>query len=221
MSYSILRLIQSKMNSKLKLLPALTACILFIAGCYDTERTFEAQAYKRYSVEQNEAAVSALRSGDIDAALTYATNAVEHDPEFAPAHINKALILARLGRTAEAIEVLDKCIEIAPDLAQAYLLRGIFFERDDHQGKARESYSEAIRHIDLAAAIAEGQINLAIQEAIARYLRDGTVGGLKSLNALLTAFPENHPARMARDRMVANDREYFMRWATAPNINED
>ena len=199
----------------------MAACILLFVGCYDTERAFEAQAYKRYSVEQNEAAVSALRSGDFDTALMYAVNAVEHDPEFAPAYINKSLILARLGRTAEAIEVLDRCIEMAPDLAQAYLLRGIFYERDNNPGMARESYAEAILHIDLETAIAQGQINLAIQEAIARYLRDGTVGGLKSLNALLIAFPENHPARMARDRMVANDREYFFRWATAPNMDAD
>ncbi len=196
-------------------------CFLAMGGCHENDRAFQAHVPRQHAVDQNEAAVNAVREGDLDSALEYAEEAVTDDPEYAAFYINKAIIQAHMGELEAAVATLKFCMDNTchrntREASQMFLLLGIFQENLKRPAEAREAYDEAIKLVELEDSIAAGESNLVVQLAIAQYLRGNTVDGLKTLNNLLAVFPENHPARMAKARLLANDRQYFIRWATAP-----
>jgi tetratricopeptide (TPR) repeat protein len=53
--------------------------------------------------------------GDNETALDHLQNAVQLDPEFADAHNDLGVALARLGNTGEAVEQFQKAVSLAPD----------------------------------------------------------------------------------------------------------
>lgn len=65
------------------------------------------------------AAIS-LRRGDFEDAANWALSAVEADMQFARAHYNLGVSLAKMGRPAEAIAALETCVRIDPNCAAPF-----------------------------------------------------------------------------------------------------
>jgi tetratricopeptide (TPR) repeat protein len=83
--------------------------------------------------------------GDPELAIEYCREAVRWRPDFALAHANWGVALARLDRDAEAIERYEAALRIQPDLviARVYLAELL------HE---RRLYDEALAQLDLAQA---------------------------------------------------------------------
>jgi serine/threonine protein kinase/Flp pilus assembly protein TadD len=69
---------------------------------------------------QNQAHVLADKLKDLPAALEAATKAAELYPEFAPSRVGRAVVLARLGKRAEAIEEAEKALVLSDDPEVTY-----------------------------------------------------------------------------------------------------
>jgi tetratricopeptide (TPR) repeat protein len=89
--------------------------------------------------------------GDIDAAMTNYTRAIELDPDYALAYNNRGDVHNRLGEYQQAIEDYSHAIELDPDHEFAYYSRGVAYgnlgDADDNPDNYRlaiEDYSHAI-----------------------------------------------------------------------------
>ena len=69
---------------------------------------------------QNQAHVLADKLNDLPAALEAATRATELYPEFAPARVGRAVVLARLSKRAEAIAEAEKALLLSDDPEVTY-----------------------------------------------------------------------------------------------------
>jgi tetratricopeptide (TPR) repeat protein len=76
-------------------------------------------------------------------AISWYDKAIEIDPNYAKAWINKGMSLSKLGKYQEAIEYLDKAIELDPNRYLAWINKGYALYS---LGK----YEEAIEHFDKA-----------------------------------------------------------------------
>jgi tetratricopeptide (TPR) repeat protein len=68
------------------------------------------QAVKEYNKGR-----TAFRKGDKETALNHFQNAVQIDPDFADAHNDLGVLLAKVGNTGEAAEQFQRAITLAPD----------------------------------------------------------------------------------------------------------
>ncbi len=80
----------------------------------------------------------------LDAALAAARKAAAVAPESGYAWARVAELLFSFGKTQDASKALDRAIQLAPRNAQAHALRGFLFAAENHIGKARESFEQAI-----------------------------------------------------------------------------
>lgn len=79
---------------------------------------------------------AALRDGNSEQALAHYERFVAMRPSFAPAHVNRAFALARLGRAPEAEQAYRRALELAPADADAAFFLGLLLER---QGRHEEA----------------------------------------------------------------------------------
>ena len=80
----------------------------------------------------------------LEPALAAARKATTIAPEFGYAWTRVAELLFSFGRTQDASKALDRGLQLAPRNAQAHALRGFLLAAENHIGKARESFDEAI-----------------------------------------------------------------------------
>ena len=64
-------------------------------------------------------------------------------PDLAPAHFNRADILLRLGRNAQALASYDQAIALQPKFADAYANRGSVLKAMGRDAEARASFERA------------------------------------------------------------------------------
>ncbi len=185
---------------------------LLVAGCYqETQRPRDAYVPKTHAQQLNNQAMDALKADRNDEAVQLLSQAVEEDPRFAQAYVNKAVALGRLGRFEETLGLLATATQLEPDLADAYLFRGVFAERLQKTDDALNSYAKAATL--LTAKMKETPApDLATSRAIALYLGTGKVQGLEAFNAVLAQYPDYSRARFLREKIQQGDRAYFMWW---------
>ena len=82
--------------------------------------------------------------GKLEAALLAAKKAAELSPEFGFAWVRAAEMEFSFGRTAKAMKLLERGIELAPRNAQALALQGFLLSAQNRTGAARRSFDEAI-----------------------------------------------------------------------------
>jgi hypothetical protein len=120
------------------------------------------QAPTEVSVKQVEAKfprdlVSVLKISSQTKIRTY-MQAIEKNPADTDAHLQAAIVLARLGDRSEAMKYLDKVIELEPKNAAALNNRGNLYMMDENFPAAQKSYLAATQ---VAADDAEIWVNLA------------------------------------------------------------
>ncbi len=183
-----------------------------LGGCYEEHKPpKETYVPKLHAQELNNRAMIALRSEKYDEALTLISQAVEEDPRFYQAQINKANILGKTGKFEEAVSVLTQAITVKPDFSQAYLFQGVYLEKTGKKEEAHASYAKAAELF--SRDMTDTPLpETALCKAIAVYLGTGKVGGLTAMNDIIARYPDYIPARFLKEKILKGDRAYFMWW---------
>lgn len=96
--------------------------------------------------------------------LDQLATAVRLDPKFSPAHVSRAWLLQRLGRSAEAVPHLEAVLKVSPDDVRALDLLGLVYLSLDQPGKAEPPLRHAVASApqDTAALLHLGQSLMAL-----------------------------------------------------------
>ena len=89
--------------------------------------------------------VRAARGGDLEGALTHYARALDLDPGQRAARANRASALLHLGRCEDAVDECSRGLELEPDAAELYLVRGMAQAR---MGRS-DAAEDLIRHVEL------------------------------------------------------------------------
>ena len=97
--------------------------------------------------------------GWLEAACTNYAAAIELSPSDTQLRFDLGLLLAGLGRHAEAAQRFAETIQLSPSLAQAHFLRGVELGKLDKPAEAEPEFREAAR---LMPDLVEARLNLGI-----------------------------------------------------------
>lgn len=191
--------------------------LALVSGCYEEHKPpKDTYTPKRHAQELNNQAMAALISENNEDALTLINQAVEEDPRFYHALMNKGIILGKIGRFTEALQALEMAISLHPDFSQAYLFQGVYSEKTDRRDLAQSAYANAAQCF--SRDMQDHPLpETALCRAIAVYLGTGKVGGLTEFNAVIAQFPDYVPARFLKEKILKGDRDYFMWWIAEQN----
>ena len=117
-------------------------------------------------------------AGALDAALELLLRARLADPDDASLMTTTAQVLRRLGRTSEALALLDRAVALAPGDSVVWLERGFAFDAGGALLAAAENYAQALRLDPQSAAAHAGLAMLAARQAEGAAARDH---GLRAL----------------------------------------
>ncbi|QWR77288.1 tetratricopeptide repeat protein [Candidatus Magnetomonas plexicatena] len=82
--------------------------------------------------------------GDYDKAIASYTKAIEMNPLFTVAYVNRADAYAARGNRKRAVADYTKAIELEPDYALAYFNRGLVYLKQERKDKAMADYKTAV-----------------------------------------------------------------------------
>jgi tetratricopeptide (TPR) repeat protein len=136
-----------------------------------------------------------------ESALRYLDRAADLDPKKLPYLVDKANVIASIGRPAEAIEAYDKALKLNPKLFQAWSNKGQALRLLGRVKEAIECYQEAVRldpsFVDAHRALGQSSwIMNDFDRAIAAY------------SAVLDHSPHDLRALMERGICRANTRQF-------------
>jgi tetratricopeptide (TPR) repeat protein len=192
------------------------------------------EAYNK-SIALNSSAVTWSHKGNVLFNLTKYNNetldcynkAIDIDPQYAPAWINKGAVLFKQGRYYEAIEALDEAIRLEPNHSAAWDNKGSVLLKQGMYDEAIEAYDEAIRlNPDYTSAwnnkgnalIMQGKYDEAIEaldEAIRLDPSYVDAHGNKG-NALINKKKYNE-AIQTYDKAIKLDPNYVIAWGNKGN----
>ncbi len=198
---------------------ACTALALLAAGCGAGKPTAPPRHVPAIAAKEAlTAGIDALRVGDLDAAQEQVALAIATDPAFGGAHLYEGFILSRRGEDAAATEAFRRAVELDPYNCESPLFLGLMLEQRGDMEAARSHYLRSAECFADAVQAQGTKPQLRVYEAVARYLHRGKLEGLQAISAVLTDYPEFPPAVRVRARFVEDDRKYFYRWASAPDL---
>ncbi len=88
-------------------------------------------------------AILAFRKGLYAAAEAQLKGICKRNPSHGPAHFYRGEALNRLGRVDEALQTMERAIELQPRNWRAYHTLGMLFDRKDERERASEMYRQA------------------------------------------------------------------------------
>lgn len=193
--------------------------LLCVAGCFQSGGSHEPSPQ---AVELNNQAVRALRQGDLDRALLLVNDAISQDPRFYGAYSNKAAILEKQGKLAEAADVLAALIKIRPDHAEASVARGVLLEKTGKKDDAQAQYAEALKLYTDRAQRADPaeKPGFEVGKAVTQYLLNDRAAALATLEAVLEANPDLETARVYKQRIESGRRDVFLNGPEQPEQEE-
>jgi tetratricopeptide (TPR) repeat protein len=190
--------------------------IFSLCGCYseprETSHTPKTQAVTAY-----DAAQTALKSGDANAALAQARAAYEADPDFDAAAFLLASLLGRAGQFEEALGLCSALTARSPNFVQAHLLQGILWDRSGNSDAANASYDAALRSFAALSQPERARPEIGLQEALTTFLRNGKLEGVKAINRVLATYPDYDAALYVKACMLDKDRGFLLRWFSEQN----
>jgi Tfp pilus assembly protein PilF len=193
------------------------ATLVLMMGCR-TEDSEPAHVPRTAAIRALESATSALVRGDVARARIQIEEAVKEDPEYYLVHGVHGMVLAETGDHVAALAAMDRAVALNPDYGEGHLMRGVFLEQIGNRAEADTAYAQAIQVFD---ALAEAGPVQRTHRAVAVYLKDGRVEGIGAIDAVVRDFPQLQSARTARQKMLTESRDFFLRWAASADQNED
>jgi tetratricopeptide (TPR) repeat protein len=183
------------------------------AGCYRQAPPRIGYVPPPEAKELADAAMSALRAGELNAALEKVSRAIEIDPKYPAALLYAGFIQIRRGELASASTYFSRGLAADPDICDAALFLGLLQENAGNQREARDYYGRALRCFSAAAEAPGAPPEKRIFEVIARYLAHGQMEAVTLVNAFLEKYPGHTLALRIKAHIIADDRDYFLRWA--------
>lgn len=187
------------------------ALLTALAGCYGAPAP-TGHTPKTAAVSALEEADAALKAGDTDGALARARVAHEADPQYDDAAFLLASLLGRKGDFEAALALCADLTARSPNFVQAHLLQGILWDRSGNPDAARHSYDATLRALAELPEAERARPEAGLQEALAIFLRDGKLEGIKAANRLLAVYPDYGPARYVKSCMMEKERGFLLRW---------
>ena len=141
------------MQSKNKFFITIIFLLILIYGCKTTNSdTTDTGKKQNYSQAEyfNIAGNSVKEKKDIPRAVTYYTKAIEADPIYAEAYLNRGEAYVYLGEHEKALADFDRIIELNPKEDKAYYFKGLLFNDTGNYNKAIENLNTAINLNDKA-----------------------------------------------------------------------
>ena len=129
--------------------------VLTLVGCSTTPK----RDYSGAALDQYQAALSVMKSGQNDEAISRFVHMSKDYPTLAGPFANLGLLYQKKGMMKEAAETFDKAIALRPESAQIYNNAGIFYRSAGRFDDAEAAYLAAIKR---APNEAEPALNLAI-----------------------------------------------------------
>jgi tetratricopeptide (TPR) repeat protein len=120
--------------------PSRTALVLLL-GCLGCHRSVPLPPQ---ALELNRSGVEALAKGNLEAADTRFSLALEYSPRFVEALTNLGLVEVQRGNFERAEELLDRACSINPDVAQPHHGLGLLAERRGLPDQAADHYRDAL-----------------------------------------------------------------------------
>lgn len=134
-------------------------------------------------------------TGDTRAAYAAYTAAIAEDPEFAAAWANRAVLAYASGRPQDAVDDLDRAIELADDPELRANRAVAFAELGDH--------SAAVADLDIAVAVSNGDApELLYRRGASRLALGDTDGALADWRAHLAAYDQDGYSPYASEIML-------------------
>lgn len=84
-----------------------------------------------------------FRAGDLEGALKDIQAAIQANPRVPDYHAEAASVLIRLQKYEDALNSLNQAIQLAPDFASCYRLRGVCYVRQGKKNEACEAFYKA------------------------------------------------------------------------------
>ena len=149
-----------------------------------------------------------LRDGELHEALLQADDAVGKFPKHGPFYALKAQILLRQGKTDDAEQAVQRAVELSPDYALAYWIRGLVHQQRGQYAPAIDDFSQAIEREDQNEA-------LKIQATGSRGMALAALGRHREALADLDRAIEARPNSFAERQFRAESQLALAQWASA------
>lgn len=149
-----------------------------------------------------------LRDGELHEALLQADDAVGKFPKHGPFYALKAQILLRQGKADDAAHAVQRAIELSPDYALAYWIRGLIAQQRGHYAAAIADFSQTIEREDQNEA-------LKIQATGSRGMALAALGRHRDALADLDRAIEARPHSFAERQFRAESQLALAQWADA------
>ncbi|MCX5768730.1 MAG: tetratricopeptide repeat protein [Candidatus Hydrogenedentes bacterium] len=187
-------------------------CVVLLAiaaaGCFQGGK----HEPPRQAVELNNQAYRAFQQSDMGQALLLVNDAIRIDAKFADAYVNKAAILDKLGKRAEAVAALETLLKLKPGDGGSYVALGVLLEKMGRREEAEPHYGRALKLFSEQSerASAKEKAHVEVNKAVAQYLAGDTHGAVATLDGVLAANPKMDAARAYKERIASGRRESFL-----------
>jgi tetratricopeptide (TPR) repeat protein len=124
-----------------------------------------------------------LRRGDLPRALEHAQRSVQAEPTNARFLVNEGFLLDAMGRTDEAIPILERAVQLNPNRWEARYDAGICYVK-------KERYAEAAGHLRVAVRLEENRPEVRHMLGIALYRGGHPDSAVAVWSEILSRWPE-------------------------------
>ncbi|EPF37375.1 tetratricopeptide repeat protein [Treponema denticola] len=127
--------------------------LILLYGCKTTDNnTTDTSKKQSYSQAEyfNMAGNTAKEKKDGTRAIYYYTKAIETDPDYIEAYLNRGEMYYYVNEHEKALADFDRIIELSPQSDKAYYFKGLLFNDDGNYNKAIENLNTAISLNDKA-----------------------------------------------------------------------
>ncbi len=133
-------------------------------------------------------------------AIKLLDEAIRIDTTYFMAYSNKAVVLTRLGKYHEAINIYKYLTtNIKPDYPEAFTMLGMLYDKIGKNSLAKEYYKKAIQKYSDRIRKKEDVMDL-VNKAHLNYILDRQ-NGLKEIDSLIKVYPKNNELPMYKEYM--------------------
>ena len=169
---------------------AVIALLLLVPACdFNQKAELSRKAKQQLSLAEARTAYRLAHGAqkETEKALILAEGVITTYPDFAEAYVLKAKIQLELNLHERALASLDKAIELAPDLADAHLDRGLNLAALHRQQHAQVAYAKARELYTVRLNKKPWDLDPKLNLALISHLQGNTKSALDQVNLLLAS----------------------------------
>ena len=144
---------------------------------------------------------------EMDSALTLLDSAILIDENYRTAYLNKVNVLSKLGRLNDVIEAVSVLIKKNEKDAEAYSLRGLYFEKNRDLGMAKKDYEMAIKAYDLRILENPNDLDAKTGKIFISAFIYGKEHAMKEIQILEKKYPKDMRVLLIKEGMAEFDRK--------------